>query len=515
MSQLLARRVAPLHRASALVAPAPAGVPAASGSTPPVSAAPPLAPRPSRAARTRRWILRVVALDAVLILLAMALAWPLRGLVPGVPAPTAGGLLLAALVAPVIWATWLVLLALYGAYHRRIFAAGAEEFRRVVQAGLIAGLLTSTACHFTELPLSRGFLAGTFLIGGVLLVAERYAMRKLVQRALLGGELAHRVLLVGSPGGVNGLAPTLERSRYLGYDVVACTLSGPVSSAPLDLPAPAAGTVADIGATCDRLAIDTVMVAGGADLDLREIAWSIEGRDIDLVVVPRLADVSGTRLHMRPVAGLPLLHVEEPQASQAGEWPKRVFDLLGAGFALLVLSPLMLAVALMVKLSDGGPVFYRQARVGLHGRTFGCWKFRSMVVDADRALVDLRREHGCDEGIFKLKEDPRVTRVGRFIRRYSIDELPQLFNVIQGSMSLVGPRPHLPVEVETYNDRARRRLHVRPGMTGLWQVSGRSDLSWDDAVRLDLYYRDNWSMVGDLIIMAKTLRAVVGANGAY
>jgi exopolysaccharide biosynthesis polyprenyl glycosylphosphotransferase len=257
------------------------------------------------------------------------------------------------------------------------------------------------------------------------------------------------------------------------------------------------------------------MVAGGDEMELRDIAWALEGQAIDLIVVPHLADVSGSRMKMRPVGGLPLLHVEEPQAIRAGEWPKRVFDVVGALVALVFLGPLMVLVALLIKLADGGPVFYRQPRVGLHGQLFQVWKFRSMTVDAERVDAQLRSQHGYTEGLFKLESDPRVTRIGRFIRRCSIDELPQLFNVIGGTMSLVGPRPHMLIEVETYTDVARRRLAVRPGMTGLWQVSGRSNLSWSDAVRLDLYYRDNWSLVWDIGIILKTVKAVLSRDGAY
>ena len=169
---------------------------------------------------------------------------------------------------------------------------------------------------------------------------------------------------------------------------------------------------------------------------------------------------------------------------------------------------------LAVKLDDGGPVLFRQPRVGLNGKRFGCWKFRSMVTDAEQIDAALRSEYD-HEVLFKLEDDPRVTAIGRFLRRYSLDELPQLFNVLGGSMSLVGPRPHLPLEVDAYAEMARRRLHVRPGMTGLWQVSGRSNLSWQESVRLDLYYRDNWSMFTDVVIIGKTIKAVLAKDGAY
>ena len=218
---------------------------------------------------------------------------------------------------------------------------------------------------------------------------------------------------------------------------------------------------------------------------------------------------------MRPVAGLPLLHVEEPQADEAGGVAKRAFDVLLTLGALVVLSPLILAVALAVKVTDGGPVFFSQLRVGRNGSQFRMLKFRSMAPDAEERLADYAHLNEAQGVLFKVRQDPRVTRVGAFLRRYSLDELPQLLNVLKGEMSLVGPRPPLPAEVSRYENHTRRRLLVRPGMTGLWQVSGRSELSWNDSVRLDLYYVDNWSMVTDLGIMAKTVRAVLAGRGAY
>ena len=227
-------------------------------------------------------------------------------------------------------------------------------------------------------------------------------------------------------------------------------------------------------------------------------------------------DFSGSRIHVRAVAGMPLMHLEEPQYAGAGSWPKVAFDRAFALGVILVFSPLLLAVAVAVKSTSAGPVFFRQRRIGLDGQAFDMLKFRSMRVGADEELGALLKAQGTsDEPLFKVKQDPRLTKVGSFIRRYSIDELPQLFNVLRGDMSAVGPRPQVAAEVELYDDRAFRRLTVRPGMTGLWQVSGRSDLSWEDSIRLDTYYVENWSLTGDLIILWKTVRAVFGSSGAY
>jgi exopolysaccharide biosynthesis polyprenyl glycosylphosphotransferase len=248
---------------------------------------------------------------------------------------------------------------------------------------------------------------------------------------------------------------------------------------------------------------------------LRRISWSLEGTGVDLVVSPALTDVAGPRIHVRPMSGLPLLHVEEPDFHGARRIVKGVSDWVAGAFLTLLALPVLILIAVAIKVSDRGPVFFRQTRVGVHGREFPCLKFRSMVVDAEERLAKLQAANEHDGVLFKIKDDPRVTGVGKIIRRLSLDELPQLFNVLRGEMSLVGPRPPLPSEVEQYGDDVKRRLLVKPGITGLWQVSGRSNLSWEDSVRLDLYYVENWSLSTDIVILAKTIRAVLSRDGAY
>jgi len=226
--------------------------------------------------------------------------------------------------------------------------------------------------------------------------------------------------------------------------------------------------------------------------------------------------VAGPRLVMRPVAGFPLIHVEKPQYNGAKRFSKTAFDLVFASAVLLLITPVLLIAAIAVKVTSRGPVFYKSERMGIDGKPFSMIKFRSMVQDADKHVERLLAQNESEGGVlFKMREDPRVTRVGKFMRRFSIDELPQFINVLRREMSVVGPRPPLRREVETYDGEVRRRLLVKPGITGLWQVSGRSDLSWEETVRLDLSYVENWSMVGDLLIIAKTVRAVAGSDGAY
>jgi len=251
--------------------------------------------------------------------------------------------------------------------------------------------------------------------------------------------------------------------------------------------------------------------------EIRQLSWELEGSGIAIALAPALTDVAGPRIHIRPVAGLPLLYVEAPTLRGPKLFAKTMFDAVGAAVLIVLLSPLLVLVAAAIKINDRGPAFFMQERAGLDGKYFRVSKFRSMVVDAEARLAQITAEHrdAGNEVLFKAKDDPRITAVGRFIRRFSIDEVPQLFNVLRGEMSLVGPRPQLRREVELLSDAARRRLLVKPGMTGLWQVSGRSDLSWEDSVRLDVYYVENWSLAGDLLILLRTVHAVLSRRGAY
>jgi len=247
---------------------------------------------------------------------------------------------------------------------------------------------------------------------------------------------------------------------------------------------------------------------------LRELAWSLEGVGVELLVDPGLVEVAGPRMHIRPLMGFPLLHVEEPHF-KGWRWAiKRVSDIVLTSIGLLIISPVMLAIAAGVKFQDGGPVIFRQARIGREGKPFTMLKFRSMVVDAEERKLELMEHNEGKGGLFKLSQDPRVTRLGQFLRSFSLDELPQLFNVLGGSMSLVGPRPHLASELAQMPSEASRRSLVTPGLTGLWQVSGRSDLEGDDAIRLDLRYVENWSLSLDLQILWKTISAVMAKRGA-
>ncbi|MFM6847667.1 MAG: sugar transferase [Terrabacter sp.] len=414
---------------------------------------------------------------------------------------------------------WMLGNLVVGTYTSSHLGVGTIEYARVLSAaGLTAGAI-GILSYLTKFNLSRGFFVLIFAIGVPLVLLWRWYARRLVHRAHARGHLLTRVLISGSVAHVDEVAAVLEREAWLGFRIVGALVpsSQPIRATPRGVAV--VGTTNQAAESVLAEKADMVVFTEGAfpsPVDFRRIAWDLEGHHVQLAVVPSLSDISTGRIAMRPVGGLPLVHVGQPQSLGASRGLKRAFDLLGATALLLLAAPVMLVFALAVKLQDGGPVLFRQTRVGRDGELFECLKFRSMVIDAEAQLPGITHLNQNGDGVlFKVARDPRVTRVGALMRRLSIDELPQLVNVVNGDMSLVGPRPALPAEVRRYVPDVQRRLHVRPGVTGLWQVSGRSDLSWEDTVRLDLYYVDNWSLVQDLSILAKTVHAVVRSRGAY
>jgi exopolysaccharide biosynthesis polyprenyl glycosylphosphotransferase len=413
---------------------------------------------------------------------------------------------------------WIGLIALRGGYDQGVFGAGADEYKSVVNASLLAAALLGIGCYLTKLQLSRGFFVFAFVIGPVLLVIGRFVLRRSLHRARAKGALGQRTLIIGSTEHVDSVASVLAREQWLGYHIAGALTPSYEVAEETDGGVPVLGNVDDAAPLVRAYEADVVFVVGGAFSHpgaMRDLVWDLESDDVQVIMAPGVTDVSSERIRVRPVAGLPLLHLDRPRSQDALRWAKRTFDILGSAALLTLVSPLLLWAAWKIRRFDGGPIMFRQTRVGRDGDYFTCLKFRSMVVDAENMVTDLHSEAGYREGLFKLPSDPRVTRPGAWIRRYSIDELPQLINVLRGDMSLVGPRPPLPLEVDRYTLTQSRRLRVRPGMTGLWQVSGRSDLSWSEAIRLDLYYVDNWSMVQDLVILGRTVGAVLGSRGAY
>jgi exopolysaccharide biosynthesis polyprenyl glycosylphosphotransferase len=479
---------------------------------------------PPNAGAAPRWLTRyaksLVLLDGLLLASAILIAvWTRFGVRPG----DVRGVNYFAVAASIALLWWLVL-AFSRCYELRFLGSGTEEFRRVANGSARLAALVAVTCYAFKLDLARGFVAVALPLGTVLLLFGRYAARKVLHDQRRRGRFSHRVVVVGSAGAVTDLVRQLRRGPDAGFIVVGACIPGGTASEPgiLDLPdgepVPVVGTLLTVVDALLAVQADTVAVAASAGLTaeaLRRLSYELEGSGVDLLVAPALVNVSGTRVSIRPVAGLPLLHLEEPELSGVRKLVKAAFDRTCALLGLLLLAPLLAVIALLVRLSSRGPVLFRQVRVGRRGELFRVWKFRSMYRDAEERLPDLAVFNEHDGVLFKMRDDPRVTPVGRWLRKYSLDELPQLVNVLRGHMSLVGPRPPLPTEVERYEGHAHRRLLVKPGITGLWQISGRSELSWDESIRLDLHYVENWTLALDLAVLARTVLAVARGRGAY
>ncbi|MGI5212729.1 sugar transferase [Plantactinospora sp. CA-290183] len=413
---------------------------------------------------------------------------------------------------------WLIFLWGTGSYDRRYLGLGTDEFKRAGRASVAVAAGVSFLAFATKTDLSRKAVA-TALIGAMVLILLGRYLARLVLHTIRRrvGQAAQRMMLVGTLPETLEVYTAVSRSPAAGLIPIAIHLTdGYAAARGIDTPIPVyAGR--DVMSLVREVGADTIAVCGSASTEpgeLRRLAWQLEGSGVDLIVAPQLTDIAGPRVHIRPIEGLPLLHVEEPTLSGPALLAKNLLDRLAAGFGLLLLAPLFMVIAVTIRISDPGPVFFRQPRVGHEGRTFRVWKFRTMYVDAEQRLASLVDQNETDGMLFKIKEDPRVFPAGRFLRASSLDELPQLINVLWGEMSLVGPRP-LPADDGDFLGDVRRRLLVRPGITGLWQVSGRSDLSWDEAVRLDLYYVDNWSLAYDLAILWRTIGVVLARKGAY
>lgn len=418
---------------------------------------------------------------------------------------------------------WWLMLGAWNTRQSRILGSGADEYKRVAAASLWLFGLVAIFSYVLRIDTARGYVGIALPAGLFGLVLARWLLRQHLSVDRQGGDSMSRLLVLGGPSAVAHLASTLVGAKHSGYLPIAAYTPGASENAKVEPVSglPILGCDPDVKAilsAIDRCNADAVAVSAGVQLHpqtLRHLGWELAARNVGLIMAPALTDIAGPRIHTQQVAGLPLIHVTTPTLEGGQRVAKRLFDVVVSGALILFASPLMAVIALMVKLDSRGPILFRQERVGIEGAPFGMLKFRSMVVDAEARLAELEHRNEGSGVLFKIKNDPRVTRVGGFLRRYSLDELPQLFNIFAGSMSLVGPRPPLPREVEAYEQDVRRRLLVKPGLTGLWQVSGRSNLSWQDSVRLDLYYVENWSLAGDLVIILRTVRAVFHSTGAY
>lgn len=415
------------------------------------------------------------------------------------------------------------MLGAWNSRQSRILGAGTDEYKRVAAASLWLFGLVAIVSYVFRIDTARGYV-GIALPAGLLgLFMGRWLLRQHLSVHRQEGRSMSRLMLVGGPSAIAHLATSLERAKEAGYLPIAAytpgAQDGPAFEAESGLPVMGfKPDTASILEAIERCSADAVALSAGVQLHpqtLRHLGWELAARNVGMIMAPALTDIAGPRIHTQQVAGLPLIHVTTPTLEGGQRVAKRLFDVVVSGILILLTSPVMAVIALIVKMDSRGPVLFRQERVGHEGTLFRMLKFRSMVQDAERRLDELAHRNEGSGVLFKMRDDPRVTTVGRLLRRYSLDEIPQLFNIFSGSMSLVGPRPPLPREVEAYEHDVRRRLLVKPGLTGLWQVSGRSNLSWQDSVRLDLYYVENWSLAGDLVIMLRTVRAVFRSTGAY
>jgi len=474
------------------------------------------------AAWSRRYLMVVVAADAMVGATAAAvpasisdtLSWGHRV-----------GLL--CLVGLVVWPT---AIAVYRGYRRNRIGIGFDEPGAVMRAGMVvvvAGALPAGLMAVPTAPLDPTGalklyallkLVATGVPFAVLLsLVVRFLARKVLHHFQSRGRSLRHVLVVGSFAAAQQLSERIRREPDAGMKVIGLCLPSSELPRPVVAGIPVLGSLNQVNTVVRAMGCDAVAVTSDDATRynyLRELAWSLEGAGVELLVDPGLVEVAGPRMHIRPLMGFPLLHVEEPRFTGWRRVVKRISDLVMASIGLLIISPLLLIIAVGIKLQDGGPVIFRQARIGRDGKPFTMLKFRSMVVDAEARKLELMAHNEGKGGLFKLSRDPRVTPLGRILRSFSLDELPQLFNVLGGSMSLVGPRPHLASELALMPSEASRRSLVTPGLTGLWQVSGRSDLEGDDAIRLDLRYVENWSLSLDLQILWKTLSAVLAKRGA-
>jgi exopolysaccharide biosynthesis polyprenyl glycosylphosphotransferase len=468
-------------------------------------------PRSASSIWTRAYLRLLLCGDTACVLLACVCVLGVR-LMYGVYIPWAEFLLGLGLVL-----VWPLALMLGGAYHQRANGEGTEEFKAVFNGGVSLMAAVAIGAYATQTVIARSFVMAMLPLALLATLFFRYKMRKRLHRRRAAGEYLRQVIAVGHRESILDLVVQFRRQPYHGMRVVGACLPPDRMDADLD-GIEVLGTFNDVADVVERTRADAVAVLACPELDgaaLRRLAWSLETDRTDLFVAPALMDVAGPRISIRPVAGMPLLHVEHPEFNGVRQFVKTVFDRLVAGAALLVLALPLLAIVVLIRLTSSGPALFHQTRVGRDGRPFRLVKFRTMVVDAERLKGALAESNEFDGVLFKMRNDPRITRVGAFLRRYSLDELPQLLNVVRGEMSLVGPRPPLPEEVAQYRTDVRRRLVVKPGMTGLWQVSGRSDLTWDESVRLDLRYVENWSLILDLQILWKTWSVVTRGEGAY
>lgn len=460
--------------------------------------------------------MRLIGCDALAIVLTVYGAFQAAAHVGGQVSPP----WLAATPPAVAGIVWLSALAALHTRDERLFAVGAEEYKRLMGASTIAIGVIAVAFLTLDSRVPSAYLLLAWSLGVPFLLLERWGWRRWLTRQRQAGRALSRAIVVGDADEVTQVIARMNRGPAA-YTVIGVAVDGLTMQTSLHVGErvfPVVSSSSAVAEAAKRLGALTIVVAGGTSVSpsfVKQLAWTLEGTSIDLVLATRLTEVAGPRIHFQAIDDLPLMHVDIPRFEGGKHLAKRGLDIVGAAFALVVLAPLALAIAIAVRLDTPGGAIFRQERVGRGGRTFTLLKFRSMYATAEHDLTALRDRDEGNGVLFKLRDDPRVTKVGRVLRKYSLDELPQFWNVLIGEMSLVGPRPPLVSEVEGYEAHVHRRLYLKPGLTGPWQVSGRSDLSWEETVRLDLHYIENWSLIGDLMLLWRTLHVVVHPVGAY
>ncbi|WP_458688720.1 sugar transferase [Nocardia tengchongensis] len=487
-------------------------------------------PRPEPRSDRERWqadyASRLSISDFCVLILSVGFAQWIRFGGSGAEPPLASQLPLEVrytMVSAMLALAWSITLTLSGTRSPRVIGSGTEEYRRVVAASvkLFGGI--AIVSLLLRIDIARGYLAIALPLGMIGLMVERRIWRRWVAGRRARGAYRTAMLVVGSPEAARAMVAAFSLDRDSGYQVIGvCTRTeGPLAESVLEVGGreiPVVASDHDVINAVRRTGADTVAVTATDNLgpaDFRRMAWELDELGAELIVTPGLVDIAGTRLTHRVVASMPMLHVEKPQYDRAKSIRKGMFDFCFAIAALLAIAPALAMIALAVKFTSRGPIFYLSERIGRDGQPFRMIKFRSMYADAESHINALIESNGGNPLFFKIRDDPRITSVGKVIRKYSLDELPQFFNVLRGEMSIVGPRPQVQREVDSYDGVMRRRLLVKPGVTGLWQVSGRSDLTPEDAMRLDLSYVENWSMVLDLLLIAKTIGTVTRGEGAY
>jgi exopolysaccharide biosynthesis polyprenyl glycosylphosphotransferase len=421
-----------------------------------------------------------------------------------------------------------VSLAMNRAWNLNVLGQGAEEYVRLGRGMFAAAVALGLAGLATGVVSARPWVFLVVPTMALVALLFRYLLRQVLHRHRFNGECLLPVMAAGSVDTVRDLIERTNAASHIGWRVAAvCTIDGTgggrhsrIDDSSIDHVdgVSVVGRLDEVAEHVRRGGYRIVAVTADSywtPRRLQQLAWRLEGSGAEMVVAPTLMEVAGPRLHVSGVLGMPLLRVSAPVFTGMRRIIKGVFDRIGSFLLIVMCLPVMTLAALAIMIDSRGGPFYTQRRVGKSGREFTIVKFRTMVRDADRRKAALAADNEGAGVLFKMRKDPRITRVGAILRRYSIDELPQLFNVFTGSMSLVGPRPPLPEESARYEADVRRRLLVKPGLTGLWQVSGRSDLPWEEAVRLDLRYVEDWSLALDAMILWKTFRAVLGGQGAY